>query len=62
MAIILEMICKNCDSNDCSDHQPVITKLDSITGLEFEIRCICKKRIHVFDVNTKLQESMTWKS
>lgn len=50
------MICKSCDRNDCSDHQPVITKLDSITGLEFEIRCICKKRIHAFDLYSKLQE------
>jgi hypothetical protein len=42
MQVILEMFCKGCSNTNCVIHQDKIRKIDRISGLEFEIRCICK--------------------
>jgi len=41
MSIILEMICSGCASGCCTNHQNKTNRVDTITGLEFEIRCVC---------------------
>jgi len=32
-----------CSSNKCEDHLEKTLKVDSVTSLEFEIRCVCNK-------------------
>ena len=43
MSLIIELLCNACNSCDCSNHIQKTFATDKITGLEFEIRCICDK-------------------
>ena len=41
MPLIIEMVCQECSSESCQDHTEKTTKTDLVTGIEFEIRCVC---------------------
>jgi len=41
MTLILELICSWCSKKDCKNHQQKTTVQDKITGLAFEVRCVC---------------------
>lgn len=41
MSVVLEMMCKGCSNNLCAEHQEKTIRIDQITGLQIEVRCIC---------------------
>lgn len=45
MKLILEMICNGCNKGRCEEHIEKSTKTDQITGLQMEVRCVCKHAI-----------------
>lgn len=50
MQLILEMICSGCSQGRCKEHQEKTTKVDQITGLQVEVRCVCN---HGIETNFK---------
>ena len=50
MIVIVEMFCPDCSCSNCGNHKDKIQKHDQITGLDFEIRCICNKHSKLNEV------------
>jgi hypothetical protein len=43
MNLIIELLCPSCSQGKCLKHKYKTLTKDSITGLEFEVRCVCTK-------------------
>ena len=42
MSVILELICKACAEANCAKHSAGVTVKDQVTGLDVEVRCVCR--------------------
>jgi len=42
MSVILELICKACAGANCVEHNASVIVKDQVTGLDIEVRCVCR--------------------